>query len=85
MNRKQRRAINKRRKGADLNDPVQAQAVLESLSIADLVAGINNSLGVLNKRGVAVKDWDQKSRELYRLKAFGDRVVFLAADPKDIK
>lgn len=91
MNRKMRRAINKKSQAsgrtgkADLNDPVEAQDLLESLSVVELVAGINNSLDVLRRKGVQVKDWDSRGRQLYQLKAFGDRVFFLAAEPGGVK
>ena len=79
MNRKQARtAMRGKAKGPNLNDPRQAQAMLENLPIATLVAGINNSLDILQKRGIPISDWDQKKRELYRLKVFGDKVYFLA-------
>ncbi len=80
MNRKQRRDLKHGRKGTDLNDPGQAQEMLESLPDATLVAGINNSLGILQKRGVIISDWDNKKRELYRLKVFGRKIYFLAAE-----
>lgn len=81
MNRKQRRDLKYRRsKGTNLNDPEQAQEMLESLPDATLVAGINNSLGILQKRGIVISDWDNKKRELYRLKVFGRNVCFLAAE-----
>ncbi len=81
MNRKQRRDLKYRRsKGTNLNDPEQAQEMLESLPDATLVAGINNSLGILQKRGVIISDWDNKKRELYRLKVFGRKVYFLASE-----
>lgn len=67
-------------KKPNLNDPRQAQAMLENLPITLLVAGINNSLRVLQKRGIPISDWDQKSRELYGLKVFGGKVYFLAAE-----
>ena len=51
-------------KGPNLNDPRQAQEMLENLQ----------------KRGIPISDWDQKKRELYRLKVFGGKVYFLAAE-----
>lgn len=81
MNRAQRRARQQgKTKGPNLNDPVQAQKMLENLPIATLVAGINNSLDILQKRGIPISDWDQKKRELYRIKVFGGKVYFLAAE-----
>lgn len=81
MNRKQARAIKHgKAKGPNLNDPRQAQEMLENLPIATLVAGINNSLDILQKRGIPISDWDQKKRELYRLKVYGGKVYFLAAE-----
>lgn len=81
MNRKQARAAMRgKAKGPNLNDPRQAQAILENLPIATLVAGINNSLDILQKRGIPISDWDEKKRELYRLKVFGGKVYFLAAE-----
>lgn len=81
MNREQARAAMRgRAKKKDLNDPRQAQAMLEGLPVETLVAGINNSLGILQRRGIQISDWDSKGRELYRLKVFGRKVYFLAAE-----
>ncbi len=80
MNRKQRRDLKYGRKRTNLNDPGQAQEMLENLPDATLVAGINNSLSILQKRGVIISDWDNKKRELYRLKVFGRKIYFLAAE-----
>lgn len=81
MNRKQRRDLKyKRSRGTNLNDPEQAQEMLENLPDVTLVAGINNSLGILQKRDVIISDWDNKKRELYRLKVFGKKIYFLAAE-----
>ena len=81
MNKKQFRVVQKRKsKTPNLNDPKQAQELLENLPIAALVAGINNSLAVLQKRGMTINDWDAKKRELYRLKIFGGKIYFLAAE-----
>ncbi len=81
MNRNGRRTVRKgKARGLDLNDPKQAQELLENLPVATLVAGINNSLDILQKRGISVSDWDQKKRELYRLKVFGTKVYYLAAE-----
>ena len=80
MNRAQRRAKREKRSNIDLNNPEQAQAMLEKLPIATLVAGINNSLSIIQKRGVPILDWDEKKRELYRLKVFNEKVYFLAAE-----
>ncbi len=82
MNRKQRRAVQhgKKPKGIDLKDPEQAQELLDNLPTATLVAGINNSLNILHKRNIPIMDWDKKSRELYLLKVYGNKVYFLAAE-----
>lgn len=81
MNRKQARTqMHGKAKKPNLNDPRQAQAMLENLPIATLVAGINNSLAILQQRGIPISDWDQKKRELCRLKVFGGKVYFLAAE-----
>lgn len=82
MNREQARAAMRGMgKKKDLNDPRQAQAMLESLPTETLVAGINNSLGILQGRGVQISDWDSRGRELYRLKVFNGKAYFLAAEP----
>ncbi len=68
MNKKQRRTIQ------------QGKEKHENLPIASLVAGINNSLEILQKRGISILDWDKKERKLYGIKIFGGKVYFLAAD-----
>lgn len=80
MSRKGRRDAKRKTRGLDLNNPKQAQELLENLPVSILVAGINNSLEILQKRGITVSDWDQKKRELYRIKVFGTKVYFLAAE-----
>lgn len=86
MNRKQARAaMHRKEKLPNLNDPKQAQKMLENLPIATLVAGINNSLDILKKRGIPISDWDEKKRELYSLKVFGGRVYFLAAEAAEVE
>ena len=60
------------------------KAAPENLPIAVLVAEINRNLEVLKKRGIPVWDWDQKKRELHRIRIFGGKVYFLAAE-QDIK
>lgn len=52
----------------------------ENLPIASLIAGINNNLEILQKRGISILDWDKKRRKLYSLKIVGGKVYFLAAD-----
>ena len=54
--------------------------VLEKLPIAMLIASINTSLDVLQKRCIPIYDWDVKNRELYRLKIFRGKIYFLAAE-----
>lgn len=86
MNRKQARAVMKgKAKRPNLNDPRQAQEMLENLPITTLVAGINNSLDILRKKGIPISDWDQKKRELYQLRVYGGKVYFLAAESGEIR
>lgn len=80
MNRAQRRSMKKKHKGRDLGDPVQAQAILDGLSAGELVAGINSSIEILQRRGVSIFDWDNRVRELYRIRIFGRKAYFLAAE-----
>mgnify|MGYP001051122499 FL=1 len=82
MNRRQARAAKRQNRSLDLTDPRQAQQMLEAASAEVLVAGINNSLEILQKRGVHILDWDQREREMYRIKVFGSRIYFLASLPE---
>ncbi|MCI8717308.1 MAG: hypothetical protein HFH64_03980 [Lachnospiraceae bacterium] len=68
MNKKQRGTIR------------QKKEMYENLPIASLIAGINNNLEILQKRGISILDWDKKRRKLYSLKIVGGKVYFLAAD-----
>ena len=82
MNRAQRRAVQKGKgKTTDITNPTQAQEMLKELPDATLVAGINHSLDILQKRGIVIRDWDNKKRELYRIKIFGYNTYFWAAEP----
>jgi hypothetical protein len=69
----------KQNQSLDLTDPRLAQQMLEAVPTEILAAGINSSLEILQKRGIHILDWDQRERELYRIKAFGSRVYFLAS------
>jgi hypothetical protein len=95
-NRQQRRAIEKQKKrqqlkqarapeqtGGDITDPEDAQSLLESMTVPTLVAGINNTLEVLERRGIVPKDYDHQERELYRLKIIKGKVFYLADAPED--
>ncbi len=82
MNRKQARTAKKQNRRLDLTDPRMAQQMLEATPAEALVAGINNSIDILQRRGIHILDWDQKERELYRIKVFGSRIYFLASLPE---
>jgi len=90
-NRQQRRAIEKQKKRQQIKelkekkqqeitgaDQQEAQAFLESLSVPALVAGVNNTLQVLAKKGIRPADYDNKERNLYRLQIVKGKVYFLA-------
>lgn len=83
MNRAQKRAMMKTGRKRDLSDAEQAKVILDGLSVGELVAGINNSINILKKRGVSIVDWDARGRKLYKVSQFGRKVCFLASDTED--
>lgn len=86
MNRAQRRAaikagkLPKGTKAADLYSAQSAQDIVDSLTTPQIVAGINNLLEQLEKRGKTVADWDNDKRKLYRLQIKRNNVFYLATD-----
>jgi len=97
-NRQQRRAFEKQKKHqqikqarqpeqpkGDITDPHEAQAMLEGMTTPALVAGINNTLEILERRGIVPKDYDHKERGLFRLKVIKGKVFYLVDVPEDEK
>ena len=77
MNRKQARAMKHgKAKGPNLNDPRQAQEMLENLPIATLVAGINNSLAILQKEVFPFQTGTRKSGNCIGLRFSAARFIF---------
>ena len=72
MNRAQRRAMRQgKTKRPDLNDPAQAQKMLEELPVATLVSVINNILDILQKRCAGPRRLTQRARSTARRRRFG--------------
>lgn len=55
-----------------------AQSVVDNLPIPQIVAGINNLLGQLEKRQVPIYDWDDEKRTLYQLQMRRGKIFYLA-------
>lgn len=55
-----------------------AQGIVDNLPIPQIVAGINNLLGQLEKRQVPIYDWDDEKRTLYRLQMRRGKIFYLA-------
>lgn len=56
----------------------EAQGIVDNLPIPQIVAGINNLLGQLEKRQVSIYDWDDEKRTLYRLQMRRGKIFYLA-------
>lgn len=56
----------------------EAQGIVDNLPIPQIVAGINNLLGQLEKRQVPIYDWDDEKRTLYRLQMRRGKIFYLA-------
>lgn len=55
-----------------------AQSVVDNLPIPQIVAGIDNLLGQLERRQVPIYDWDDEMRTLYRLQMRRGKIFYLA-------
>lgn len=55
----------------------EAQGIVDNLPIPQIVAGINNLLGQLEKRQVPIYDWDDEKRTLYRLQMRRGKIFYL--------
>lgn len=60
-----------------------AQSVVDNLPIPQIVAGINNLLGQLEKRQIPIYDWDDEGRTLYRLQMRRGKIFYLAERSKN--
>lgn len=56
----------------------EAQGIVDNLPIPQIVAGINNLLGQLEKHQVPIYDWDDEKRTLYRLQMRRGKIFYLA-------
>ena len=56
----------------------EAQGVVDNLPIPQMVPGINNLLGQLERRPVPIYDWDDEKRTLYRLQMRRGKIFYLA-------
>ncbi len=56
----------------------EAQGIVDNLPIPQIVAGINNLLGQLEKRQIPIYDWDDEKRTLYRLQMRRGKIFYLA-------
>ena len=59
------------------------ERTLEQMPAAELAAGINHILDTLRARGIVVRDYDDKDRQLYKIQMIHGRPFFLAASEED--
>lgn len=59
-------------------DARAAQAGLTQLPTMSLVATINTMLGILQDRGLQIRDWDDRSKVVHKLKVIRGNVYILA-------
>ena len=55
-----------------------AETGLTKLPTMSLVATINTMIGILQDRGIKIRDWDDKTKVLHRMKCIGGKVYILA-------
>lgn len=63
----------------------QAKNILQILPVAALISSIETMIGILKKRGVEIRDWDNKGRTLEQIRMIGGKVYFLAAENEQKK
>ena len=59
-------------------DAKAAQAGLTKLPTMALVATIDTMIGILRDRGHKIRDWDDKSKVVQKMKCIGNKVYILA-------
>lgn len=59
-------------------DAKAAQAGLTQLPTIALVATIDTMIGILRDRGHKIRDWDDKSKVVQKMKCIGNKVYILA-------
>lgn len=55
-----------------------AETGLTKLPTISLVATINTMLGILQDRGIVIRDWDDKGKVVQKMKCIGGKVYILA-------
>lgn len=55
-----------------------ANAGLAKLPTPALVATIDTMIGILQDRGIKIRDWDEKDKVVQKMKCIGGRVFILA-------
>lgn len=55
-----------------------AETGLTKLPTISLVATINTMLGILQDRGLQIRDWDEKDKVVQKMKYIGGKVYILA-------
>lgn len=59
-------------------DAKAAQTGLKQLPTVSLVATIDTMIGILQDRGIEIRDWDDKGKVVQRMKCIGGKVYILA-------
>ncbi len=57
-----------------------AETGLTKLPTMSLVATINTMIGILQDRGIKIRDWDEKGKVVQKIKCIGGKVYILAPD-----
>jgi hypothetical protein len=57
-----------------------AKNMLMTLPIPGIIASIEMQINILKRRGVVIKDWDNKNRTVEQIRMIGGKVYFLAID-----
>lgn len=59
-----------------------ANAAMAKLPTTAIVATIDTMIGVLNSRGIKIRDWDDKDKVVQKIRCIGGKVYILAPSEK---
>lgn len=59
-----------------------AAEALKKLPTAALVGTINQMIGIINSRGVEIRDWDDRDKVVHGMRCYGNNKVFILAPRK---
>lgn len=73
---------NKRKPFGMNSSLADATQVMRQLPVSAMLSSIEMQVGILQERGIEIRDWDNKDRVLRQVRILGGKAYFLATEDK---